>query len=76
MTTIIDNNQTVFQIVSQGWSAKQFFCNLADVPAVLTQEFEPNEDYIIYRTWNFRMKKQNRKTMNELFKANQINHTI
>lgn len=76
MITIIDNNQTVFQIVSQGWSAKQFFCNLSDVPAVLTQEFEANEDIVIYRTWNFRLKKQSRKQMNELFKANQIDHVI
>lgn len=76
MKTTINNNQTVFQIISQGWSAKQIFCNLADVPAVITQEFEPEDAFIIYRTWNFRMKKMSKKSMNEMFAANQIDFKL
>lgn len=72
MKTTIDNTQSVFQIVSQGWNSKQLFCNLADVPKVVKEAFEPNETFIIYRTWNFRMKKQSVRQMNELFAANQI----
>jgi len=75
MITTIDNNQSVFIVERLGVSTKSIFCNLSDIPKVLTS-FEKNDNFQVLRYWNFKPKKLTKKALNELFKANQINFKI
>lgn len=75
MTTTIDNSQSVFIVQREGISTNTIFCNLADIPEVL-KTFEVNDQFIIFRYWNFKPKKLSKKALNELFKSNQINFKI
>lgn len=75
--TTIDNSQRKFLVQSQGMGAqKDIFCNLKDIPTVLQDAFEPNEDYKIFEFWNRRLKRCSKQFLNEMFAANQIKYTI
>ena len=77
MITNIDNNQRKFLVQSLGLGgSKDIFCNLKDIPNVLIQAFEPNEQYKIYEFWNRKLKVCSKKHLNEMFVANQINFKI
>lgn len=74
MKTTINNNERKFLVQSQGFgSQKDIFCNLANIPFILAEYFEPNEQYKIYEYWNRKLKQVSKKRLNELFEANQIN---
>jgi len=75
MKTTIDNNQRKFIVQAQGWSSQSIVCNLADLPAAMA-EMRPTDPYIILEYWNNRLKRCSKKHLNEMFAANQINHTI
>ena len=75
MITTINNNQSVFIVEREGISKNSIFCNLSDIPKVL-KELEKNDNFIVYRYWNYKLKKLTKKGLNELFKANQINFKI
>jgi len=75
MITTIDNNQSVFIIEREGISKNSIFCNLRDIPEVL-KNLEKNDNFIVYRYWNYKPKKLTKKGLNELFTANQINFKI
>ena len=75
MITTINNNQSVFIVEREGISKRSIFCNLSDIPKVL-QELEKNDNFIVFRYWNYKLKKLTKKGLNELFKANQINFKI
>lgn len=72
MVTILDNNQRVFLVQSQGWRSRDLFCNLADIPRVLRENFEPNEDFKVFEYWNRKIKTCSKKYLNGLFIANDI----
>lgn len=73
MKTTIDNNQRKFLIQSQGFgNQKDIFCNLKDIPKVLKDYFEPNEEMKIFEYWNRKLKRCSKKHLNEMFEANQI----
>jgi len=75
--TTIDNSQRKFVVQSQGFgNTKDIFCNLKDIPTVLRDAFEPNEEYKIYEYWNRRLKVCSKKFLNEMFAANQVNFKI
>jgi hypothetical protein len=75
--TTIDNSQRKFIVQSQGFgNTKDIFCNLADIPTVLQDGFEKNEDFKILEYWNRRLKVCSKKHINEMFAANQINFKI
>ncbi len=77
MTTVIDNNQRKFLVQSLGLgTTKDIFCNLADIPKVLNEAFEPHEEYKVYEFWNRRLKVCGKNHLNEMFKANHINFKI
>ncbi len=76
MKTVIDNNQRKFLVQSIGWKTTDIFCNLADIPRVLNEEFDKNETYRIYEYWNRRLKVCSKKHLNEMFAANQVNFKI
>jgi hypothetical protein len=72
--TILDNSQRIFLVQSQGFgNTKDFFCNLSNIPFILAEYFEPNEDYKIFEYWNRKLKVCSKKHLNDMFKANQIN---
>ncbi len=74
MKTTIDNNQRKFLVQSQGFGTqKDIFCNLENIPFILSEYFEPNEEYKIYEYWNRKLKQVSKKFLKELYKANQIN---
>jgi len=74
MKTIIDNTQRQFLVINQGFgSTKNIFCNLASIPFILAEYFEPNEEYKVYEYWNRKLKQVSKKFLQELYKANQIN---
>lgn len=74
MNTTIDNTQRQFLVINQGFgSTKNIFCNLANIPFILAEYFEPNEEYKVYEYWNRKLKQVSKKFLKELYKANQIN---
>lgn len=76
MITVIDNNQRKFLVQSFGFTTKDIFCNLADIPKVLHEAFTQNEEYKVYEFWNRRLKVCGKKHLNEMFAANQIDFKI
>jgi hypothetical protein len=77
MITTIDNTQSKFLVQSQGMGGQtDIFCNLADIPKVLKEGFEPNTDIKIFQFWNRRLKVCSKKHLNEMFEANQIDFAI
>lgn len=72
MKTTIDNNQRKFLVQSQGFTTTDIFCNLADIPNVLKEAFQPNDDYKIYEYWNRKLKVCSKKHLNEMFESNNI----
>jgi len=75
MKTTIDNNQSIFVVERIGISTNNVFCNLSDIPKVLAN-LEPNDNFVIQRYWNFKLKRIGKKAITEMFKANQINFKI
>ena len=75
MTTIIDNNQKVFLIERIGISQKFFFCNLESIPKCL-EDLEKKDEFTIKVFYNSKFKKVSKKTINQMFKSNQINYEI
>lgn len=75
MITTIDNNQSVFIVECECISKKSVFCNLHDIPKVL-KELEKNDNFVVYRYWNYKPKKLTKKGLNDLFTSNQINFKI
>lgn len=77
MKTTIDNNQRKFLVQSQGFgNQKDIFCNLHDIPFVLSEQFEKNEQYKVYEYWNRKLTNVSKKRLVELFKANQVTGQI
>jgi len=77
MKTTIDNNHRKFLVQSQGFGTqKDIFCNLHDIPFVLSEYFEQNEDYKVFEYWNRKLKAVSKKRLLELYKANQIDGQI
>jgi len=73
MNTTIDNNQRKFLVQSQGFGTqKDIFCNLHDIPFILSEYFEKNEQYKVFEFWNRNLKIVSKKKLLELYKANQI----
>lgn len=56
MTTTIDNSQRVFLINRNGFMTRSYFCNLKDIPDILTNQLEKNDSYTISEYWNFKFK--------------------
>lgn len=74
MNTTINNNQRKFLVQSQGFgSQKDIFCNLANIPFILAEYFEPNEEYKVFEYWDRKLKQVSKNRLNEMFEANQIN---
>ena len=64
MKITIDNNERVFQIVTD--NGKQFFCNLEDIPKVITSQYMIDGYYTIYHFWDNKPKKITKKLVNEM----------
>ena len=75
MITTIDNLQSVFVVEREGISKNSIFFFFFDIPKVL-KELEKNDNFVVYRYWNYKPKKLTKKGLNDLFKANQINFKI
>jgi hypothetical protein len=74
MKTTINNNERKFLVQSQGFgNAKDIFCNLRDIPFVLAEYFEKNEEYKVYEFWNRKLTRVSKKRLLELYQANQVN---
>jgi hypothetical protein len=76
MTTQINSEQRIFLIHRNGFSTRDYFCNIADIPDILKTELEPNDSYTISEYWNKKFKRCSKKHLNEMFTANQINFQI
>lgn len=76
MITTINNEHRVFLIVRKGFSTRHFFCNLEDIPNVLKNELEPNDEYTISEFWNHKFKRASKKLLNEMFQAHKIDFKI
>ena len=76
MQTTINNNLRKFVITSLGWSNKDIFCNLEEIPKVLKEYLDATEDFKIYEYWNRSLKVCSMKLLNEMFEANGIDYRI
>ena len=68
MTTIIDNNLRVFQIISS--TSKQYFCNLQDIEKVVLENNLKSGYYKIYHFWDNKPKIVSKKYLHEMLEAN------
>ena len=70
MTTILDNNQKVFQIVTS--TGKQAFCNFDDLNRTV-ESLETHEGYFkIFHFWNNKPKLVTKKFLKEIFEGHRI----
>jgi len=70
MTTTINNNLRVFQVLTS--TGKQYFCNLEQLNEVI-KEARTHEGYFkINHFWNNKAQKVTKKYLSELFVANQL----
>tara|TARA_R110000822_G_scaffold67329_1_gene164006 strand:- start:621 stop:851 length:231 start_codon:yes stop_codon:yes gene_type:complete len=76
MKTIIENNDRVFIVHRNGFFTRDYFTNLEDIPNIITQELEKNDEYIILEYWNKKFKRVSKKNLNAMFTANNINFKI
>lgn len=76
MTTQINSDERVFLVHMDGFFNRDYFCNLAAIPEILTKELERNDSYTISEYWNKKFKKCSKKHLNEMFVANKINHKL
>lgn len=76
MKTTIDNNSRVFLIKRMGFFRREYFVNLQDIPMILKEELEPNDEYKIFEFWNSKFKACGKKFLNEMFQANKIDFKI
>lgn len=72
----VNSNERVFLISYKGFATRNIFCNLKDIPNVLKNEFEVNDEYIISHFWNSKFKRATKKYINEMFISNQIKFKI
>jgi len=73
MKTTVDNSERKFLVINQGFgSTKDIFCNLRDIPFVLSEYFEPNEEYKIFEFWNRKLTRISKKRLLELYEANKV----
>lgn len=75
MKTTIDNNQRVFLISRDGFSTRDYFCNIHEIPTCIN-DLEKNDSFKIYHYWNKKLTRISKKSLNELFAANQINFKL
>ena len=76
MITNVDNNQRVFLIERKGFSTRYFFCNLSQIPNILTTELERNDEYTIKHFWNSKFTRIARNQLNAMFINNKIDFKI
>lgn len=76
MTTTIENNERVFIVHRNGFFTRDYFVNLKDIPTIITQELEKNDEYIILEYWNKKFKRVSKNNLNAMFTANNINFKI
>ena len=73
MTTTLNNAQRVFQVVSTGWTNRQYFCNLDQLEHCV-KDLNDNEPFAIYHFWNNKPKRATRKFIIDMLKANDLNY--
>ena len=76
MTTNIDNNSRVFMIVRSGFFTRSYIVNLEDIPNILKNELEVNDNFEISEILNFKFKKCSKKHLNSMFQAHKIDFKI
>jgi hypothetical protein len=76
MQTIINNNERVFLIHREGFFVRDYFCNLAYIPNILSNELEKHDNYTVSEYWNKKFKRCSKKHLNEMFAANKIEFKI
>ncbi len=76
MKTTIDNNERVFLIHREGFFVRDYFCNLKDIPEIISTELEKNDPYTISEYWNKAFKKCSKKHINGMFAAHKIDFKI
>ncbi len=70
MTTTINNNLRVYQVVTS--TGKQAFCNIKDLNKVV-KELDTHQGYFkIYHFWNNKPQKLSRKALDEMFSGSQL----
>lgn len=72
MITKIDNSQRVFMIERKGFFNRSYFCNLKDIPDILTKELDKYDEFTISEFWNHKFTRIGKKKLNEMFEANKI----
>lgn len=76
MKTTIENNERVFIVHRNGFFTRDYFVNIKDIPTIITQELEKNDEYIILEYWNKKFKRVSKNNLNAMFTANNINFKI
>lgn len=67
MTTTIDNNQRVFQVIDS--NSNQIFCNFDDLNKVVTENNLREGYFTIYHFWDNKPKKVGKAYLKAMYKA-------
>ena len=76
MITTIDNNQRKFIVQSQGWTSRDYICNISCLPKVIKEGIEPNEEYKVFEYINRKLKACSRAHLNAMFTAHNVDFQI
>lgn len=76
MITTIDNQSRVFVIVRQDFFTRSYVCNLEQIPQIIINELEKNDEFYIMELFNFKLKKCSKKHLNQMFEANKIDFKL
>ena len=76
MKTTLDNNQRIFLIQSKGFSTKDIFCNLKDIPGILAKQLDKHEQFVILQYWNRKFNKCSKKLLNDMFSVHKIDYVL
>lgn len=70
MTTVINNNLRVYQIISS--TGKQWFCNIQDLNTIVNENRLHEGYFKIFHFWNNKAKKVSKKDLKSFFEGAEL----
>jgi len=76
MLITINSISRLFLIQRLGFFTREFPCNLEQIPGIIKNELEINDDFIIYEIVGAKIKKCSKTTLNKLFESQKIDFKL
>jgi hypothetical protein len=76
MLITINTLSRIFLIQRLGFFTREYICNAEQIPEILKNELEVNDDFVIYEIVGCKMKKCSRTALNKTFKTQKIDFKL